>query len=349
MKNITLLFFAISFCANAQNGGKTVFNFLNHPTSARITALGGVAIAIKEQDVALAWTNPAVLNKDMSGQISFNYDALFQGVGSSFVAYSQHSNKLNMTFHSGLQYLNYGTFNAADETGTQNGTFDAKDFAFGIGAARPLSEKWSMGLNLKFMSSNLESYSASGLSSDVSAMYYNADKKLGFTILAKNAGTQLSTYTASPRGNLPFEIQMGFSKQLKHLPFRFSFVAKDLQRWNITYKDPNVVEDSFIPGEEVKETPAFVKQLDNLARHLGVNGEFLLGKNENLRLRFGYNYLLKKELNVSPYRSLTGFSFGLGFKVSKFRIDFGRSIQHLAGGFSHFSLSTNFNEFRKKK
>jgi hypothetical protein len=344
MKKIffTLFFISIinAFHLVAQNFGTTAFNFLNHSTSARMTALGSNMIATKDNDLAAAWFNPAAISPDMHRQVVCSYDFMQSGVGASYLGYAHHSDKANLTFHSGLQFVNYGSFKAATEDGSVAGTFNAQDVALAIGAAKVLSPQWAIGLNTKFIFSNLETYSATGLSADIATTYNNEEKRTTFTFLAKNIGTQLSTYTGAPRGALPFELQMGFSKKLKHLPLRFSFIAKDLQRWRITYDDPNVKEETFNFGEPVKETPAIVKNLDNLARHLLVNGEFLLGKKERFKIRFGYNHLTKKELNVPPLRTLSGFSFGFGFKVKKLNIDFGRNNLHHAGGFNHLTLST---------
>ena len=44
---------------------------------------------------------------------------------------------------------------------------------------------------------------------------------------------------------------------------------------------------------------------------------------------------------------LAGFSFGAGFKVNRFRIDYGYSAFHLGGGLNHFGLSTNLQEFKR--
>ena len=334
--------------ANAQNGGKTVFNFLNHSTSARMTGLGGNMIATNDKELALAWSHPASLSKEMNGQVVVSYDAMLQGVGSAYLGYAKYIGKANMTFHGGLQYFTYGTFDAADEFGNKQGTFSAQDMALAIGASRKLSEKWSLGLNTKFIYSNLESYTATGFSTDVSGMYFDPEKRFTFSMVAKNMGSQLSTYTNAPRGALPFELQMGVSKRLKHLPFRVSLIAKDLQKWDVTYNDPNAKVETSIIGETKKATPAIVKQLDNTARHLLLNGEFYLGKKENISVRFAYNYLSKKELSVPPLRSATGFSLGFGVKTSRFRIDFGHNFLHTVGGFNHFTFATNLNSFRKK-
>jgi hypothetical protein len=313
-----------------------------------MTAMGGTLVGLHDNDVSLAWFNPAALHKDMNGAISFNHDRLFAGVGSSYVAAAKHSNKLGLTFHTALQYLSYGTFDATDEYANSQGTFTGQDMAIGIGAAKPLSERWSLGLNLKYIYSNLESYSASGLSSDVGALYYNPEKRFSFGATIKNAGVQLATYAGEKRGRLPLNIELGIVKRLAHLPLQYAISYRNLESWNVTYKDPNIVEETDILGQTKSETSALVKQLDNFARHLTLGTELLLGQKENFRLRLGYSHLLKKEMRVAPYRSLTGFSYGFGFKIKRFRLDLGRSITHMVGGMTHFTFATNLSEFKRK-
>ncbi len=350
MKNIFTIIISLStFCTFAQkNTGQNVFNFLNHPTSARMTAMGGQLIALHDTDVTLAWSNPAVLHKEMSGQLSFNYDNIFAGIGSGYFGYAKQIDKTGMTFHGGLQYLNYGTFDATDEYANAQGTFKGQDFAFAVGAARPLSEHWSLGMNLKYIYSSLESYNASGISSDVGAMYHNPAKRFSFGFVAKNIGTQLGTYAGETRGKLPLELQIGIVKRLKHLPLQYSLTYRNLETWNLAYRDPSSIQTTDFLGQPIKPTPKIVLGLDNFARHLAFGVEFLLGKKENFRLRAGYAHLQKQELSVSPYRSLTGFSYGFGFKIKRFRLDLGRNTTHLVGGMTHFSFATNLSEFKKK-
>ena len=103
-----------------------------------------------------------------------------------------------------------------------------------------------------------------------------------------------------------------------------------------------------IGGGEPEERSQFSINVDNFFRHLVFGGEFLFGKKDNFRVRVGYSHFQRKELSVSGFRSLAGFSFGLGLKISKFRIDYGRAFYHIAGGLNHFSISTNLQEFKKK-
>ncbi len=332
----------------AQSAGQNSFPFLRHASSARIEALGGSAIAIKDDDVALAWQNPAMLSEKTSGTISMNHQSFLGGVQHGYVGYGQYVPKLNMTLHGAVKYVSYGDFAATDEYGVEKGTFSAAEQAFTIGVSKQLSQHYSIGTNLKYIHSQLESYKASGLGLDVAAMYWNPEKRIGVTIVAQNIGRQLGTYfSGQTRYALPSDLQIGLSKRLKHLPFRFGITYQSLQKWDIRYNNPVVAEESLFG--QTDSGPSKVQIWgDNLMRHFVFNGEFLLNKSENLRLRFGYNHRRKKELAVENFRSFGGFSFGFGIKVNRFRIDYARSLYHLAGAGNFFSISTNIKEFKKK-
>jgi hypothetical protein len=298
-----------------------------------------------DDDVALAYGNPALLNDKTHRQISFNHVFHFSGINHGFFNYGHRIEKWDVNLHGGIKYITYGSFDFADETGTRSGTFKASEFALTLGGSKKLNERITAGTNLKLISSRFESYTSFGLALDLAALYYNPEKKTSLTLIFKNVGTQLSSYNED-RQDIAFDIQLGFSKKLAHLPFRLSIVAHDLHRWNLRYDNPNEQVDQLF-GEPT-EPNKFGQEVDNFFRHLVFSGEFLLGKNENLRLRIGYNHQRKKELAVSSFRSLGGFSYGFGIKVKKFRIDYGHSKYHLAGGVHHFSISTNLNEFGKQ-
>ncbi|MDE6218189.1 MAG: hypothetical protein K2F64_04225, partial [Muribaculaceae bacterium] len=48
--------------------GRSAYDFLNIPTSAHATALGGSAIALVDDDLTLADQNPALLGPEIDGQ-----------------------------------------------------------------------------------------------------------------------------------------------------------------------------------------------------------------------------------------------------------------------------------------
>lgn len=329
-------------------GGRNVFDFLELSPSARLTALGGHLITVKDDDVNLALFNPAALNPGMHQQLSFNHNFLASDIGGGYLAYGHHLDKWGgLTLHGGIQYLNYGEFKATDETGLVTGSFDAADYAFTVGVGRQLYERVTVGANLRYITSRLESYNATGLAGDLAAMFHDTARQVNISLTIKNIGGQLTTYREGSGEPLPFEMQAGISKRLKHLPFRLSVIYRYLDRWNIRYNDPNAEEETSFFGET--ETTTENPFVDNLARHLVFSGEFLFGKKENFRLRAGYNHLQRKEMTVKNLRSLAGFSMGFGIKVNRFRVEYGRAFQHLGVPLNHFSFSTNFRAFKKKK
>jgi hypothetical protein len=326
-------------------GGDNVFEFVNLSPSARISALGGQLITVRNDDVNLAYQAPSLLNPAMHQQVSFGNHFFQSGINHGYASYGHHVKKWEATLHGGIQYIRYGTFDQTDEVGNVLGTFNASEYAFTMGIGKELYERLSVGANLKFVTSALESYTSNGLLADFSATFHDTARQVNFTLLFKNVGRQFSTYDGGNREPVPFEMQAGISKRLRYLPFRFSIIYRYVDRWNILYDDPNSEEDTFFFGDNQGNSDNDF--IDNLARHFVFSGEFLFGKKDNFRLRVGYNHLQRKELTVRNLRSLAGFSMGVGLKVNRFRIDFARTVSHLGAGTTHLGISTNFKEFMK--
>ncbi len=152
-----LLFTSFSFFSIVlfgQIGGTNAYEFLNLPASARITALGGSLISIQDEDVTLALSNPASLNKQMHNRISFSHNFHFAGISNGYVSYGRTLSNLGITAHFGVQYISYGDFVAADNLGTQTGAFSAGETAFVLGASKKVADRITVGANLKGVFSN---------------------------------------------------------------------------------------------------------------------------------------------------------------------------------------------------
>lgn len=325
-------------------GGQEVFRFMTLSPSARITALGA-QIAVKDDDLSFAATNPAALNPLMDGRLIFQHNFFLSDIQHGYVAYAQNVPKLGFTFQAGLQYMNYGDIKQADEFGNITGKVAASETAFTLGGARALSDRLSLGLNVRLGLSTLDVYKASVLAADAGLMYADTASRFAVAVVVRNAGAQLSAYN-NIKEDIPFDLQIGVSKRLKYLPFRLGVVAHHLHQWNIRYNDPNLKEDDILQiGGSQTSSGKGNNGVDNFFRHLTFNGEFLLGRNEVFQIRFAYDHLRKKELSVRNYRSLAGFSGGIGIKVKRFRIDMGYAAYHLAGGVLHLGIGTNLKDF----
>ena len=340
---IGLLLLLFSSSVAAQIGGTYTYEWLGSPTSARLTALGGSLITVADDDLALGATNPSLLNIKTDHQISLNHNFSFAGVGNGYIGYG-HSIDSTLNFHIGASYANYGEFVRSDELGNAQGSFSGSEGALILGASKRLNERITVGANLKTVFGSLETYSSFGVLTDIGLTYKNPTALWEVAFLVKNVGLQVSAYGTESAAT-PLDVQIGYSQKLKYLPFRISVLLHNLHRYGITYDDPNTVGETDLFGNPINEPSSFSSGVDNFFRHLVIGGEFLLGKNQNLRLRLAYNHLRRQELSVSSFRSLAGFSAGFGVKIKGLRIDYGLGYHHIAGAANHLTISTDLDRF----
>ncbi len=333
------LLFVLANISFAQIGGENTFAVLDFNPSVRTAAMGGELISISDNDVDIAATNPALLNSKMHKKISFSFIDYFTDINAVAVNYATELEKLGMLFF-GIKALNYGQFVLTDETGVELGEFSANEQVLTTGISKQLNEEFTIGINLNLINSKLEQYSSIGLSNNIALAYYNDERKICVAVLAKDFGRQLSSYT-DEKENLPFQLQMGVSKQLAHLPFRFSIVAHHLNKFDISnnYLEPTTTDP--ISGEEIPNEDSFGKKI---LRHFVLGGELNPGR-KNLFIRGGFNFQRRQDMQLSTRPLLVGFSWGLGFRISKFQLNYSRATYHLAGASNNFSFSTNLSSF----
>ena len=346
---IILFFFVGMFSLTAQIvGGRNSYDFLSLSYSARATALGGNLITVRDNDLGLVLQNPAALNQAMHHSATIQQSVYFSGTSYGHAGYAYHLKKIPLTMHAGIQYMSYGKFQRTNSIGDEQGEFKASDNALVASVSYRATDRLSFGSNQKIVISSIEGYNSLGWASDWAAMYADTAKRLTFSFVLKNIGSQLTTYAKDgKRYPLPFDAQFGMSHRLKYLPLRFSIIGHHLHRWNIRYDDPTLETVDIIgpdlSNENNKVTVGEV--VDNIFRHLTFNFELLLGKKEVFRIRAGYDRLRQGEMGVSGLRSLAGFSAGFGIKIYKFNIDYGFSAQHLGATMHHFGIATRLTDF----
>src|ERR1035438_299467 len=101
---IIVLIFLCSLCNEksvGQIGGSGTYEFLNLPNSARVAAMGGVNIAVRDSDVNSAFQNPSLLDSTMANQFSVSYVSYFAGIYWGYVAYAMDAGKVG-TFDVGM-------------------------------------------------------------------------------------------------------------------------------------------------------------------------------------------------------------------------------------------------------
>lgn len=339
-----VLFLLISFSSSAQIGGSSTYQFLNLTSSARLAALGGKMVPVVDDDPNLVFGNPALLNPSMHNHLALSGVKYFADIKYGYAGYVHHHQKAG-TFSAAMHYVNYGDFDETDITGQKVGEFNAAEYSLNLAWARPVYDSaLTVGAALKTIYSSLESYSSFGMAVDLGANYYFEKPMLNLSLVAKNIGTQITTYTEGNNEPLPFDIQFGVSKKMAKAPFRLSLVLHHLEKFDITYRDPaKANETDPITGESTEEKITFG---DKILSHVVIGTEVLLSK--NFHVRAGYNFQRRREMGIESKMSTVGLSWGFGFRISKFHISYGRATYHLAGASNHFSISTNFSDFMRK-
>ncbi len=338
-----ILTILISFNSFAQINDD--YEFLNLTSSARIASMGGDFLAVNDNDITLAVTNPSIINREMNNHLGVAFVDYYSGINYGFAAYSRTFKKAG-SFVASMNYRSFGEFDYADVTGERAGKFHAGQSALGIGWGRSLDSIFSIGSTVKFIYSSFETYTSYGLAVDVAGSYTSRNRSFVMSLIAKNIGRQLKAYNGGNIGSLPFEIQFGISKKVLHGPFRISILYDHLEKWDLRYDDPLKRQTDPITGEVVKNSN-IENIADNLMRHIVVGGEIIFSK--NFSLRGGYFYKRREELKVDSKPGTIGFSWGFEFRVSKFRFSYARSAYHLAGSPNFITITTNLSDFSKNR
>ena len=299
-------------------------------------------IAISSSDLNFGIYNPALLNSKMNDGLALNFVDYFSDINMVSVAYAFPFRQLG-TVGVSLQSLSLGQFTYTNEQAEELGFFSANEQLLIAGFGKQLYEKWSIGGSVKFLFSELETYQSFGIATDLGATFFNTESQFSASVLVQNIGRQITSYNGVNE-SLPFEVKIGFSKKLEHLPFRFFIGYNHLETWDLTYHyNPTVTTDP-ITGEELINTVSFGQKL---FRHFTTSAELNIGK--YLQLRMGYDAQRRHELTAISFLGMVGFSWGVGFKISHFNINYGRSTYHLAGAPNYFSVNTNLSKFFKRQ
>lgn len=325
-----------------QGNGQDNYQILQTISPARVAALGGNAIAVKDGDLNLGLIAPSLLDSTTSGQIAFGYTRFFGEANISHIGYGHYFKDIGtLTFSIGN--LGYGSFDMTDEAGNVLGSFNAGEYVFQAGIGRQLDEHFSLGANVKYIFSEMAEYKSSALAVDLATTYYNKEKEFTTTLLMKNIGSSISSYTDNTDETLPFEIQMAISKKLSKAPLRFSLIGENLQTWDLTPESDEETQIDPLTGEETQVNPGGFGE--NLARHLVFNAEILI--TQNINLRFGYNYNRRQQLKIEERPGAAGITYGLGVRIAKLHLSYARAAYSLAGVSNHFSVSIKFDDFKK--
>jgi long-subunit fatty acid transport protein len=310
MKAKLSFLFIILFSIFSLTFGQTTYDFLRVDMSARAAALGGSFVS-NNDDVDVIFYNPAGMNFLEKNPASFSFVKHLLDINLFSVAFSTEFENIGR-FGTAVKYINYGTFDQADEFGNRTGEFGAGELAFLVGYANEFSPNFYYGANAKFIYSSIADKSSSAVGADLGINYEFPAQQLNLAAAVLNLGTQISSYI-NTKEDLPLDVVIGVSKRLERVPVRLSL---DFHQLN--------------------------KKRDDALQHLkgfSVGAEFYLS--EVFTLRFGYDNERRSDLKVGSSAGIAGFNGGLGVKVSEYQFSYGYSSLGLVGAMHRIGVSTS--------
>lgn len=326
-------------------GGQRAFEYLTMSNSPYVSALGGYAPASPDRNVSLTWQNPALLRSAFANQLAVNYNFFYANIGIGNLQYAFHSDKLNTDFGVGLQYINYGVIDNIDEYGVAQGTSYATDNAIAFSASKQYKTNWRYGASLKWANSHLAGVTGMALLADFGVAYIDTAKNLTIGVVAKNIGVVTKKYNPDNQAEpLPFDLQIGITKQLENVPLRLFVVGHHLYQWDVRYSNPADKVQNIFDNDTATDDKSYFA--DKLFRHLNFGAEIIIGK--RLTASVAYNHLRRRENGFSNKMGLAGFSFGLSVELNKMQIRYGQTHYGSSGAYHEIGMNFDINKLLKR-
>ena len=259
------LFLALTASLKAQES-ETTCNFLRLPMSAHVSSLGGDNISIPDDDASLLFHNPALISNVTDKSLALSYMNYMEGVNVGGATYVKAWGE-RATWGVQAMYIDYGEMKQTTADNVQIGEVSAKEVMVGATLSYLLTDRIAGGVSTKLISSHIAGYSALAVGVDLGLNYYDDETLLSVAAVARNLGGQVKAFEDEFE-KLPFDLQLGVSKQLVGAPLRFSATMTRLNSW----------DDRFI-------------------NHLVVGADLLLS--QQIFLAAGYNFRRADEMKIS--------------------------------------------------
>ena len=292
------------YVSNVSKTGTTVAAFLEIGAGARAQSMGGAFAAVADDATAMYW-NPAGISRLGKVEATFNYanwflDTQYAYTGLVAPVGNSMAVGINVT-HFGFGEQPVRTIARPEGTGE---VYGASDLALALAFAANLTDRFSLGINLKYINQNIWHESANGFAMDLGALYDTPLKglRLGFSI--QNFGTDMRlagrdirrAYDPDPENYGNDAINVLYEMDSFSLPLKF--------RFGTSYKINISQSQSLLLAADV------LHPINN-SESINVGMEYIIFN--ALQLRAGYESIFERD-------NISGLSLGAGvhYKIHKF-------------------------------
>ncbi len=343
---VSILLLVVMFAQQSFAVSEAAVLFLMISPGARAAGMGEAFVAVADDATATFW-NPAGLAYQYGKQISFMHVNWLSGLTDDLF-YEFLTGVVSIegvgTVGMNVVYLDLGEQQGMDEQGNETGTFSSNEFAITASYGATVSDNLAMGVNLRYIRSNLSnrgagaekgSGQASAFAFDVGLMYrfpvWNERIIWGMNI--SNMGPKIAYIDAAQADPLPTNLKTGFAIKIVNQKYNKLTLSADINKLLVTPHNDKPADPFYQALITSWYDEPFQRELDKITRSVGL--EYWYG--DLIGLRGGYYH--DKEGKV------TYLTFGAGLKYSLYSFDFGYVAAeegHPLANTMRFSLSFGF-------
>lgn len=297
----------------SDNVGTASGLFMRIPVGARAVALGKAYVALAVDGSALYWNPAGIMRSPGRSNYFASHSEYAADIDLEYMSW--HHRKQNFGFGLSMGTLRSGDILRTDEY-HQEGTgqyFNANQFFIGATLARSMTDKFSVGMTVKYFQENLDEFQTKAMLIDLGVLYFlgYGDMRIGFSV--RNFGSDLQP------GGSPPTLADGFQTSTEFQSFPAPTVGSfgTAKTWQLgrkvsllttaDFNHPSDFSESFRMGTEV-------------------------GLNKMLFLRCGY------ETSREEGGLAAGFGFQIKRKQFRVRIDYAYSDNGSFGSIHHISV-----------
>lgn len=293
-----------------ENAGTTGFNNLQVIYSARAMGMARAMTGVTESIEGLQFNPAAILKIDEKTAASTFSSYLVESNGGAVHFLLPRSETMTVGFM--LNYLNFGQIDRTSVTQNNeyldlDDEFGASNIILGATAAKMMNPAIDLGITLKYIYDQIDSYSASAVMIDAGLIHHPMNEKIKVGLSIRNLGKQVTYYTDKDyEEGLPFTFAAGLSYQVNPKLFATMDISKP--------------------------------KSSNLTGKFGA--EYHL--NPSLDLRAGYNSNSADWKTGGTMDWTSGMTFGAGFNWMNYKLDYGIASYGDLGFVNQVSLLYKF-------
>jgi hypothetical protein len=342
----------------------TAVPFLLITPDSRSGAMGEAGVALGDDIWATFW-NPAGYAFQKGSAVALTRADWLPAfnLGDVWIAhgvYKQPIEELDGVGSLAVTYLNLGSFARTTIDPTVLETFQGFEFAFTAGYATKLSENLGIGLNARYIRSQLSPFGAAeeqgrgvanGFSFDVAMLYKPQSVVIPFTSVdlgrrlslgfnVSNIGPKIFYIDEAQADPLPMNLRLGFAYDILQSEYNNFTVTADVNRLLVRKFDDGTSDQFYKAFFTTWSGKTFDEQLRLFDSSLGL--EYWYGSPRLIALRAGYFYEDPRSGNRKY------MTFGAGIQYASYGFDFSyisaSQQEDPLGGTLRFSLEIGWGE-----